>query len=623
MKKKVIVIGLDGLEPSIVEAMLGRGELPHFARIRDAGAYARLKTTYPAQTPVAWSSFATGTNPGGHGIFDFVSRDPRTYQPDLALSRFAPPKNAFSPPRVVNNRQGVPFWQLLTQAGIPSTILRCPCTFPPDPVTGHMLAGVGVPDLRGGQGTGTFYSQDKSVAAKESEQVVHLPAADEFVTHVIGPRNTRAKPIADTTAEIRVTVDRAARKLIIKTGGTPDRLEIHEGRWSDWVRLKFKFSMLQSVPGIVRFYARQLSPHVEFYASPVNFDPAAPVFPVSSPHEYGKELAEHIGLFSTVGMAEDHTGLNNGRFDEAAYLAQCDLVRAERERMTFHELRRFSEGLFFVVFDTPDRVQHMFWRFRDPQHPYFDCDRAPEFTRSIEEHYRLYDGLLAKVLDHVDEHTLLIVLSDHGFNTFRRGFHVNTWLVENGLMALRDNKQPDEAHGDGFSAVDWSRTSAYALGLAGVYLNLKGREGAGIVEEGAEADRVRRAIVEGLTGIADSAVGATAINSVSRRDEIYSGPHASGSPDLLVNYAPGFRVSWQTALGGMPHGLFENNTRRWSGDHIIDPLTVPGILLLNRNGSGPLAAGYAPDIRDLAPTILGYFGVPKGAAMEGISLLDG
>lgn len=623
MKKKVIVIGLDGLEPSIVEAMLERGELPHFAKIRAAGGYSRLKTTYPAQTPVAWSSFATGTNPGAHGIFDFVSRDPKTYQPDLALSRFAPPKNAFSPPRVVNNRQGVPFWQLLTQAGIPSTILRCPCTFPPDPMNGRMLAGVGVPDLRGGQGTGTFYSQDSAAAAKESEQLVRLPAGEEFSTHVIGPRNTRTKPISDTTADIRVQVDHAARKLLIKTGGTPDRVEVAEGQWGPWVRLKFKFSMLQSLPGMVRFFVRQIAPHVEFYASPVNYDPAAPVFPVTSPNEYGKELAEQIGLFSTLGMAEDHTGLNNGRFDEAAYLAQCDLVRTERERMTFYELTRFSEGLFFVVFDTPDRVQHMFWRFRDPQHPYFDRERAPEFVRSVEEHYRLYDGLLARVLEHVDEHTLLIVLSDHGFNTFRRGFHVNTWLVENGMMTLRDGKKPDEALGDGFSAVDWSRTSAYALGLAGVYLNMKGREGGGILEEGAEAERVRRAIVEGLTGIADAASGAKAINSVSVRDEIYSGAHAAASPDLLVNYAPGFRVSWQTALGGMPHGLFEDNTRRWSGDHIIDPLTVPGILLVNRNGAGPLAAGHAPDIRDLAPTILSYLGVPKGAAMEGISLLGG
>jgi predicted AlkP superfamily phosphohydrolase/phosphomutase len=618
LKKKVIVLGLDGLEPSIVEAMLERGELPHFAKVRSGGTYSRLKTTYPAQTPVAWSSFATGCNPGAHGIFDFVSRDPQTYQPDLALSRFERPKSIFSQPRVVNMRQGVPFWQLLSQAGIPSVVLRCPCTFPPDAVKGVTLSGVGVPDLRGGQGTGTFYTQDKAAPARESEQVVHLDSGDDLATYVIGPRNTSARPPADAHAEIRVRADRAAGKLTIRTGGEPDVVEIAPGSWGPWVRIKFKLSMVLSVSGVVRFYARQLGPHIEFYASPVQFDPAAPIFPISSPATYAKELAGEIGMFSTLGMAEDHTGLNNGRFDEAAYLAQCDSVLAEREKMTFRELRRLHEGLFFVVFDTPDRVQHMFWRFRDPEHPFFEPDLAGEFHRQVEEHYRRYDDLLRRVLEFVDENTLLVVLSDHGFNTFRRAFHVNTWLCENGLLALEDNKTPGEELGEGFSAVDWSKTYAYALGLGGVYLNRKGREGQGILEEGAEAERVRRAIQEGLKGLADAATGRVAIHSVSRREEIYSGAHADKAPDLLVNYAPGFRVSWQTALGGMPRALFEDNTRRWSGDHIIDPETVPGILFLNR----PMAGNHA-DIRDLAPTILHYFGVAPGPAMEGKSLLEG
>jgi len=616
LKKKVIVLGLDGLEPSIVEAMVERGELPHFAKIRAQGSYSRLKTTYPAQTPVAWSSFATGTNPGGHGIFDFVSRDPKTYLPDLALSRFERPKSMFAQPRVVNMRQGVPFWQLLGEAGIPSTVLRCPCTFPPDPTKGVVLAGVGVPDVRGGQGTGTFYTQDHAAKAKESEQIVHLDSGDELTTFVIGPRNTSAKPPTDLKAEIRVRADRAGSKLIIRTGGTPDTLEVSQGSWSPWVRVKFKLSMLVTITGLVRFYVRQLSPQLEFYASPVNFDPAAPLFPVSSPATYAKELADQIGPFSTLGMAEDHTGLNNGRFDEAAYLAQCDFVLAERDAMTFRELKRFSEGLFFVVFDTPDRVQHMFWRFRDREHPFFDRDREKEFSRQVEEHYRRYDALLARVLESVDENTLLVVLSDHGFNTFRRAFHVNTWLWENGLLALKDNKKPEEELGEMFSAVEWSKTHAYALGLGGVYLNRKGREGQGILDEGSEAERVRRAIQEGLKGIADPETQRVAIHNVSRREEIYSGALSEKAPDLLINYAPGFRVSWQTALGGMPRALFEDNTRRWSGDHIIDPEVVPGILFLNR----PMRMNHA-DIRDLAPTILSYFGVPQAPAMEGKSLL--
>src|SRR5208282_5386648 len=170
VKKKAIVIGLDGLEPTIVEAMMERGELPAFSRLRRAGHYSRLATTYPAQTPVAWSSFSTGTNPGAHGVFDFVTRDPKTYLPDFALTRFEKPKNMFSLPRVRNQRRGVPFWQVLNAAGVPATVLRCPCTFPPDELRGKMISGVGVPDLRGSQGTGTFYTQQQDAKAKESEQ---------------------------------------------------------------------------------------------------------------------------------------------------------------------------------------------------------------------------------------------------------------------------------------------------------------------------------------------------------------------------------------------------------------------------------------------------------------------
>ena len=190
---------------------------------------------------------------------------------------------------------------------------------------------------------------------------------------MIGPRNTQVSPAADTSCEVRVQVDKAARKLSIQTGGTLARIEVPEKSWSDWVRFKFKFSMLQSVTGIARFYVRQLEPHLEFYVSAVNFDPATPMFPVSAPADYARELADKIGLFSTLGMAEDHNGLNNGRLDEAAYLQHCELVLAERERTMRFELDRFSEGLFFMLFDTPDRVQHMLWRFRDREHPGFEA----------------------------------------------------------------------------------------------------------------------------------------------------------------------------------------------------------------------------------------------------------
>jgi len=613
LPKKAIVIGLDGLEPTIVEAMLERGELPNLARIRRSGSYSRLKTTYPAQTPVAWSSFATGTNPGGHGIFDFISRDPATYLPDAALSRFERPKSVFAAPQVVNQRTGVPLWRTLSEAGIPSVVLRCPCTFPPDDINGRMISGVGVPDLRGSQNKGTFYTQDGTAHARENEQLVMLEPGTDIRTHAIGPRNTRQSPAADTTCDLRVQVKKDARTLLIDNGTT--RIEVPERSWSQWVRFKFKFSMLQSVTGIARVYVKQIDPQVEFYISAMNFDPTAPMFPVSSPAGYAKEVADQIGLFSTLGMAEDHNGLNNCRLDEAAYLAQCELVLEERERLMRFELDRFREGFFFLLYDTPDRVQHMMWRFRDRHHPGYEPDLARDFSTLVEQHYARCDRLLAPVLDKVDENTLLLVLSDHGFNTFRRAFDTNTWLFQNGFLALKNGSKPGEDLAEGFSAVDWSRTYAYAVGLGGIYLNFKGRERDGILEEGTEAERVRNAIQAGLAQIPDAATERTAIRNVLRREDLYSGPYATNAPDLLVNFCPGFRVSWQSAVGGFANSLIEDNTRRWSGDHIVDPDAVPGILFANRNFEHNGAS-----IIDLAPTILNYLNVPVPQTMEGTSL---
>ena len=619
MPRKVIVIGLDGLEPGIVEAMLRRAELPNLAKIRNAGCYAHLRTTYPAQTPVAWSSFVTGTDPGGHGIFDFITRDPRTYLPDAALSRFEAPRNLFAQPRVVNQRKGVPLWQPLTQAGIPSTILRCPCTFPPDSLNGKMLAGVGVPDLRGSQSKGTFYTQDRTVQAGESEQVVPLDQGSVFTTRIIGPRNTRQSPPGDAFCEISVRVNNEAGSLQIQTGGVPAKLEIPERSWSDWVRFKFKLSMLQSVSGIARFYVRQVKPVVEFYVSAVNFDPEAPIFPVSCPADYARQLSAEIGPFSTLGMAEEHNGLNNGRLDEVAYLEHCELVLRERERMMRLELGRFREGLFFMLFDTPDRVQHMLWRFRDPEHPGFEPDLAPALARRIEEHYQRCDALLNPVLDAVDPDTLLIVLSDHGFGTFRRAFDTNTWLWQNGLLKFKAGHKPDPDCADTAAAIDWSQTCAYAVGLGGIYLNFKGRESQGILQEGTEAERVRKAIQTGLAGLPDPSTQQVAIRGVSRREELYSGAFVEHAPDLLVNFHRGFRVSWQSAVGGFASALLADNTRRWSGDHIVDPESVPGILFMNRPARDNGAA--IPGIVDLAPTILNFLGVEAPGSMQGRSLL--
>jgi predicted AlkP superfamily phosphohydrolase/phosphomutase len=612
--RKVVVIGLDGLEPKVAEPMLDAGELPHLARLREQGGYTRVGTTYPPQTPVAWSTFATGTNPGGHGIFDFLGRDAKTYLPLLSLSRYEQ-KNVFTLPKVVNLRRGTAVWDLLSETGVRSTVLRCPCTYPPDDIQGQILAGVGVPDLRGGLGTSTFYSSAENVKAEESEKVVRVQANGNgpITTHLIGPRNPKTR--SDLEFDITLHVEPSARRVVLRSQGQPKELEIREGEWSDWLKVKFKVGFLQSVSGIVRFYLARLAPEFELYASPTNFDPDAPLFPISSPPEYAGELAAKLGTFYTTGMAEDHDGLNHERFGEDAYLEQCAGVLRERESMMLYELERFREGFFFCLFDTPDRLQHMFWRFREDGHPANNGDVRPEMSRVIEEHYRSCDAIVGRALEYADDQTLFIVLSDHGMSSFQRGLHLNTWLHDNGFLSLQNGVKPGEEAGDFFRGVDWNRTKAYALGLGGIYLNLKGREENGIVEAN-DADAIKAAIAKGLTGLRDPGRGQLAVRSVVTREQIYTGPYIDEAPDLLVNFSEGYRVSWGTPLGGVPEGLFEDNIKKWGGDHVIDPELAPGVLFMNRPFRGE-------NVRmvDLAPTILAAFGMPKGPAMEGGSLL--
>ncbi len=613
--RKVIVIGLDGLEPKIVEPMLQAGDLPNFAMLRARGSYARLQTTFPAQTPVAWSTFATGTNPGGHGIFDFIGRDPKTYFPVLALNHYEQ-KNVFLPPHAVNGRRGTPFWELLSKAGIPSVVLRHPLTYPPDNQRGRMLGGVGVPDLRGGLGTSTLYTTAENVEAQDGETVVpvRIDANDRIVTHLIGPRNPSSR--ADFHFDVTMDLDRSSKKVVLRSAGQPKELVISPGLWSGWLKVKFKVNSLLSVRGMLRFYLNRLEPVFELYASPVNFDPDEPLYPISSPPEYAKELAARLGNYYTAGMAEEDSGLKNRRLSEEAFLAQCDDVMREREGMMLYELERQREGFFFCLFDTPDRLQHLFWRFREPEHPANRQDVTPEMARVIEDHYRRLDAIVGKAMTYVDDQTLFIVLSDHGMNSFQRGLNINTWLYENGLLALQSGIQPGKEAGDFFRTVDWSRTKAYALGLGGIYLNRAGRESKGIVDAN-EVEAIQAAIIRGLTGLADPARGKVSVRRVVTRDQVYRGLYAHESPDLLVNFFEGYRASWDTPLGGVPAGLFEDNTKKWGGDHVIDPDLVPGVLFMNR----PMR-NDEPRMVDLAPTILSALGVSKGSAMEGESLVE-
>ena len=622
---RVLVLGLDGLDPNLLERFMDQNLLPNFQSLRKHGSYHRLATTNPALSPVAWSSFITGSNPGRHGLFDFLKRDPNTYLPDLALADTEEPKPllklgafklAFGQPRLKTQRKGTAFWDLTTQQRIPTVVLRTPVTFPPDKVHGRMLAGLGVPDLRGTQGTFAFYTTDSVETGRAmGGQIFHVKfGSDTIPSQIIGPRNTLTKPAADTTIPMMITVHRNNPHATIAFQG--QSFDVPVGEWSEWKTLTFEFNRLTKVSGIVRFYLASVTPGFELYMSPINFDPRKPAFPISYPAAYAEELAEAIGLYHTIGQAEDTWSLNEGRVSDETFLEQCDRVIQEREAMLDYELARFHQGLLVTVFDTPDRIQHMFWRFQDPGHPLYDQRLAKHFEDVFPKLYQSMDRILGKVLQHVDGNTTLLVLSDHGFSQFRTAVHTNGWLKQQGYLAFKPtaSTDPKDLH-ELFAGVEWSKTKLYAVGLAGIYFNKAGRERLGLVTE-AEVPQLTEQVTKALLALKDPATGQRVVSKVFRKEEIYEGPYLNQAPDLVLGFEPGYRTSWQTALGATPSRVFEPNAKRWSGGHCVDPINVPGVLLVNR----PINT-EAPRIIDIAPTILTLFGIEPPESMDGRSLL--
>ncbi len=205
-----------------------------------------------------------------------------------------------------------------------------------------------------------------------------------------------------------------------------------------------------------------------------------------------------------------------------------------------------------------------------------------------------------------------MVLSDHGFSSLRRGVNLNSWLHENGYLTL---KKGTNGSAEWLRDVDWSKTKAYALGLTGLYLNLRGREAEGIVEPGAEKASLKAELIEKLSGLVDGATGDVAIREVFATDQLYKGPYLENAPDLLIGYNAGYRISWDGATGVAAGPVLDDNRKPWSGDHCIDPRLVPGIFFCNR-----AIHRDDPALIDIAPTALWLFGIEAPRHMDGTTL---
>jgi len=618
--KRVIVLGIDGMDPDFLREFIDRGMMPNCAKLAAEGSFKPLLSSQPPQSPVAWSNFITGMDPGGHGIFDFIHREPASRIPYLSTSKMEDASSILKigkyriplkSGKALLLRKGDAFWQILERQGIESIIYRVPSNFPPAETSCRTFSGMGTPDILGTYGIFTFFTDDSTMYNDDvaGGKIVMVKPADGMVSgEIAGPNNTLVKDNPPTSVSFTAYLDPVEDNLRIEIGDSDFLLR--PGEWSDWAEIEFPLlGSFAKAGGIVRFYLKELRPHFKLYVSPVNLAPGNPALPLSTPADYSKELYENIGNFYTLGMPEDTKALSAGVFDFTDFLSQDKLVLQDRLREFDYTWKSFKDGVYFFYFGTLDQSSHALYSTFDKESPIFNTEIGEKFGGELMKLYMEIDQVIGRVLKEMQPNDLLIVMSDHGFAPFRYCFDLNTWLLENGYITLRDTTKRNEEF---FPGVDWRKTKAYGLGINSLYLNLRGREQNGVIAPGEEEKALKNELKAKLEALIDPKTGQKIISVADIRETIYHGPETENAPDLIIGYNRGYRASWDTILGKFPPHILSENPDKWAGDHCMDCKLVPGVILSNRK-----IEMEAPALYDLAPTVLTEFGLPVPPDMVG------
>lgn len=582
-----LILGFDAFDPDLFERLMATGSVPNLARYADRGGYARFEVANPPQSEVSWTSIATGLNPGEHGIFDFVHRDPKSYTPYVSL---LPTQRSLGGIKFVPPFTAITIFEQAARKGYPATSLWWPATFPARPeIPINTIPGLGTPDILGKLGVGTVFTNEKDFTGDGLKTAVdHLVPAGSgrYQGSLRGPARQKGGE-ADSSVipfEIEVVNDRQAR---IKIG--KNVVDLALGKWSPILELSFKMGMLVKIGAITRLILTSVRPHVRLYSLPLQIHPLHAPWPYASPPGFIRRIWGSHGPFLTLGWPQDTTGLEDGCITDEQFLDLCDTIFARRSEILLDSLPNFHEGLLASVFDTLDRIQHMFLRDRP--------DVVEQWYIKLDE---LVGKVEAKLREKGEKQPRIVVVSDHGFKRFDYKVHLNRWLIDNNYLTRASPGKDGKLR-----EVDWSRSRSYAIGLNSLYLNLSGREGQGILAASEVDPLVEKLRTELLAYKGPD--GRTVFKNVLTRKECLSGPLAEHGPDLILGYSPGYRASAQTGLGEWTEHSIEANRDHWGADHCIDASSVPGVIFSSQG----LKDHPSPSYRDI-PVITIDEDLPSG-----------
>ncbi len=628
---RLVILGFDGVDPRRVQRLVDSGELPNIKSLGETGHVGPLRTTTPPQSPVAWAAFATGSAPGEHGVFDFIRREPKTYFPAIATVEITHAQisgDRVTPASARNRRRGMAFWDVLARAGVAAGALFVPYSYPLAKDGAEAIAGLGLPDARGINSSFTLLS------ARRTRLEGPPPAGGQFAelhpwktrsagsgrswhAEIAGPTVKKDGGRQRTWARVELTLRGKIFELTTVGPSGPTTQSLKLGQTGEYVELTFLGAEPLKIVASTRFTPRIGGKDPELYVEPLSNLPGSPYLPVASSVAFGESIWRDHGPFKTVGWVHDTSGLGASAMAEEQFIGEAMATMKKKAEISLAAFGGAQDGdgqqgddLFISVFTATDRIAHMFYNYLDKEHP-----RHPRNSREtrrfrgrfddvLDDAYRQMDVIIGKFVSRLAAADTLLVLSDHGFDSFRRGFNINAWLQKNGYLKLRPGGRLATARC--FTDADWSATRAYALGTGGIFLNLRGREGQGIVAPG-DAAALAREIADKLSRVRDGRT--VVVKETVVGDDLFAGPARADAPDLRVSLAPGYRASWATALCGIGNTLFEDNTKKWAGDHASSHAAdVPGIIFSNRR-----IELSDPSIEDISRTAFDHFGIAPPA----------
>lgn len=785
-KNKVILLGFDGVDYRLASQFIDQGQLPHLQAFAEKGTFAPLDTANPAQSPVAWASIVTGTNPGKTNIGGFIRRkflggmilpdlvtteesyDGKTHS--LPYSQFSWLNQESKPkwigifgvgifligmlllkvllrlgmavsfvgslilgigavffgfsffaelpdqvPFPYNRQQGESFWDTLSKNNIRSIGLFAPGAYPVvAEENAEILGGLGVPDITGSTGTWyvysseafTFFDMDTNTGGKVlrlneegdgrlsgkifgpnnfyrieqfEKQIEALKKNKEDPKMTQGDKDNIDEKLQEkedeysawksdskkVTLDLWLTPDYQNQTVQFELEGQTKKIKV--GEWTEWFKVSFQMSPFVKVPALVRMRLIKCSDdEIRFFVPPIDISPESPpeYIRLTSPAPYSTTLAERNNLFETVGWACITHGLKDEEIDEDVFMEDIEFTMRKRNTLLRDQLGRKDWDMFFEVFYSTDRVQHMMYRLFDENHPQHNSQLAKRnmsfygnnitLKDSVLASYQAMDTIVGEVVDRIDsgefgKDAVLMIVSDHGFAPFYHCVGINNLLIDQGFQVTKadENGEPQTVKSivnstdpSMLNFVDWDKSKAYSMGLGKIYINLKGREPKGIVEP-EEYDALCKEIIEKFEAFKDPNTGERIVKKVYRRDEIFKGQFwkegdvdfdfygpdgkhftenrfTEGFADLYIGFYPKYRVSWGTSLGGLEEEIIVPNEQKWSGDHVsVDPSEVRGVFFCNKKIRGT----KPPHLEDIVPTLLDLYGLKQPEVIDGEAIL--